>query len=105
MADTIGIKISSYPSVAECINIIRKHTGHSMSIIKNQISSNEYVVCVDYTDHEGIKKILSCYSDLKAAGIQAQLYELFDAPATEEFVRNLISTYDEISEELTKDQD
>ena len=70
--------------------------GEIVSAIKN----NEYVLCFDYDDDRGLKKIIACYKALRKAKIGAQLYEMDDEPTTLKFMENLNGTYRQISEDV-----
>lgn len=98
--DTIGLKIRTISSSAKMIAIIRKYSNSSMGKIKKSIQEREYVLLCSYTDRFGLKKIISCYDELKENGIEAEVYELDDEVTSIEFLRNLNSTYDEISDEI-----
>jgi len=101
MCDTVGIKIPKGTSIAKCVSIIKKiEPSLSISDINSRINNNEYVLSYDYTDNDGIKKIISCYEQLINLGINPTLFELDDEECSIELIKNLDNMYDEISDEI-----
>ena len=99
MSDNVGIKIIPENCSAKCISIIRGITAHSIGEIRNSISKGQYVVEYPYTDDEGVKLVIECYSQLEQAGIPVQLFE-HDRPTNIEMIKNLDGLYDEISAQV-----
>ena len=79
----IGLKVTDYTSLATCVTVIRKYRNASMEEIVSAINGNEYVLCFDYDDDEGLWKIIACYKALGKANIGAQLYEMDNEPSPE----------------------
>ena len=94
----IGLKIKSTPSMAKCIQILRKYNAVSMAEIKSAIDNNKYVLTCKYTSDSGVRKIRKCYDQLTKAGIIVEIYE-HDRITTRELISNLIETYHEIEVE------
>jgi hypothetical protein len=101
MCDTVGIKIPIGTPIAKCVPVIRKiDPSLSIANIISRINNNEYILSYDYTDSDGVKKIISCYEQLAGLGIKTTLFELDDEECSIEFIRNLDNMYDEISDEI-----
>lgn len=98
--DLIGLKIQKHNSIAKCINILRKYENQPMSVLKNRILKNEFVISCDYTDSEGLKKIIKCYEELISIETEVKIFELDGDPTTIDLLYNLDKTYDSISEEI-----
>ena len=105
-SDLVGIRIPMGTPVAKCVLVIRKvEPTLSISEINTRINNGDYVLSYDYTDGNGIKKIIECYEGLVALGINAKLYELDDDECDIELIRNLNNMYDEISDEIDAEMD
>ena len=100
--DTIGLKVMAPESIAKCIQIIRQFNTSPMSTIRERITHHEYVLVYSYTDRIGLKRIIQCYKKLESSGIVPEVYELDDEPSTIEFLEQLNTTYDEISDEIDR---
>ena len=98
--DTVGLKIAKYDSLSTVVSILRKYTDFSISEIMSRINNNDYVLLFDYTDHEGVKTIIKCYSELKDNSIEASLFEMDDEPTSIDLLNNLNQMYSEISDEV-----
>ena len=98
--DTIGLKIHAASATAKMIAIIRKYSDSPMGSISRRIREGDYVLLCSYTDRSGLKKIISCYDELKENGLKAEVYELDDEMTSIAFLRNLSGTYDDISDEI-----
>ena len=106
MNSTIGIKCIQNNISPSAIMIIRKYYNNEISIseIKEKIETNNYIYVCDYIDGNEIKKILQLYNELKKENIQCELYE-HDTKTTQDFLNNLIETYDEIDEEMEYEEE
>ncbi len=103
--ETVGIKIPKGSPIAKCVAIIRKiEPSLSISDISNRINNDEYVLCYDYTDDSGVKKIIKCYEGLIKLGITPVLYELDDEECDIEILKNLNNMYDEIDSEIDDEE-
>ena len=101
MCDTVGIKIPQGTPISKCVSVIRKiDPSLSIADISSRIAKNEYVLSYDYTDNDGVKRIISCYEQLIILGIQPRLYELDDEECDIEILKNLNTMYNEISDEI-----
>lgn len=98
--ETIGLKVQASVPAAKCISVIRKYDPSPMSVIRDRILRHEYLLVYSYTDRFALKKLIKCYKDLAAQGIEAELYELDDDPTTIDLLENLNRTYDEISDQI-----
>ncbi|MBR2751700.1 MAG: hypothetical protein IKD90_11285 [Clostridiales bacterium] len=74
--DNIGIKITHFTSLSKTIGILRKYRNDSMSTIKSDIESSDFVFACDYTDDEGLVKLINCYDELVACGCNVVIYDL-----------------------------
>ena len=74
--NNIGIKITHFTSLSKSIGILRKYRNDSMSVIKKDIESNDFVFACDYTDDEGLVKLINCYDELVASGCNVIIYDL-----------------------------
>lgn len=99
MNSNIGLKISNTAQLAKVVSIIRSYESLSIADIKQRISSNQYLLEYEYTDEDGLKKIINCYSKLEKTGISAQLYE-HDNPCDIQLLKNLNGMYKDISDQI-----
>jgi len=102
MNSTICIKIEPPCVSAKCISIVRKYCQLSIADIKNTITEGQAVLIVEYTDEDGLSKIIDCYNSLTDSGISAQLYE-HDRPTTISLMLNLLQMYKEISDQVDEE--
>ena len=104
--DSVGIKIPVGTPIAKCVSVIRKiEPALSISDISSRINNGDYVLSYDYTDNDGVKKIISCYEELTKLGISSTLFELDDEECDIELLKNLNNMYDEISDEIDAEMD
>ena len=95
----VGLKIKSTPSMAKTISIIRKYNPISMSEIKNQVETGEYVLAYPYTSTPGLRTIRRCYDELIKAGNEVEIYE-HDRLSSRELISNLIASNRQIEREV-----
>lgn len=98
----IGIKINEKNIPAKCIMIIRKYQNIPISVIKQRIESNQYIITCDYIDNEGIKLVLELYNELNSEGIICSLYE-HNNPTITEFLCNLLESYEKTKREVEEE--
>lgn len=74
--DNIGIKITEYNSLPNCISILRKYRNDSIGDIKKDVESNSFVFACEYTDDEGLIQLINCYDELVAIECKVIIYDL-----------------------------
>lgn len=102
MNSTIGIKVNRNAPLAKVAPIIRKYRPLSISDIKEKINTGEYIISCEYTDDIELNNILHCYRQLQSIGVSASLFE-HDRACDFQLLKNLSSTYKEISEMIDKE--
>lgn len=74
--DNIGIKITQCESLSKCIGVLRKYRTDSMSDIKRDIEACDFVFACEYTDDDGLVKLIKCYDELISKGCNVEIYDL-----------------------------
>ena len=98
MAD-LGIKIVSCNNIAAVVKILREYTTKSISEIKSAVANSEFVLeGASYNDDE-LDKLVDCYTKLKNAGIESEIYEDEDKISFE-ILTNLLQRNYEIQNEI-----
>lgn len=98
----VGIKLVGCSFTASCAKIIRRYKDISISDIKKIATDNDYLMCCDYVDADGIKKILSLHQDLEMANIPSVIYE-HGSVSSVEFLKNLLRSYEETAQQVQLD--
>ena len=95
MGRTAGIKTDRF--TAAPAKAVRENEDVSISEIKRRIEAGEFVCQGEVTDDEVLKRLLSLYSRLTAAGLKCQLYA-GDEPCEVQYFKNLLESYKETDE-------
>ena len=101
MSDQVRLKIPKDSPIARCITVIRKiEPSLSIADINSRIKNGECVLSYNYTDDDGIKKIIKCYEALSKHDITPRLFGLEDTECDIDFLRDLCGMCEEISDEI-----
>ena len=99
--DNVGLKIITKNEIAKCIKIVREYTNLSIGEIKEKIEKNDYVLEGSYVKEEDILLILKVNKQLLDNEIKTELYE-HNRKTSEELLKNLVNSYMNINEEISK---
>ena len=95
---SIGIKIDDSEVKAKVLFCVKNATSFSLSVAKEKISENEYLMLVDATDLDEIRKINAFKRELSELGVETTMF-LDDKEQIPEYFDNWVQTCEEASKE------
>ncbi|MGN0045807.1 MAG: hypothetical protein ACI37P_00580 [Eggerthellaceae bacterium] len=98
MEIAIGIKLASREVPAKACMTIKKHTGLSLSEIKQRATSRNYIFQCPVSDDDGLHLINSLKEELKKLGVETELYE-----AEHEVQSELFDNLEQLHKEIDRD--
>lgn len=104
MNPQVCITIPNDTSIAMAVKILKPIEAMPISEISQRIRNSEPLLSYDMAHSEGIQKIILCYESFKKQGITPELFE-HNRPTTIAFLRNLSTTYQEISDYVNAEMD
>ena len=102
--DNLGLKIVKYDSLSACIIILRKYRNDSMSDIKKDIETNDFIFACDYIDDDELLEMIKCYDELVDAGCSVEIYDL-GRIGSRELLCNLHESHVQIAKEVEEEID
>jgi len=91
--DTVGLKITSYTSIAPLVSIIRKYNGSPIGEIKAAIEQGGIIYEQDYDSLSGVRKVRKCYDELTKAGAVCEIFDEDEDIISREILSNLIASH------------
>lgn len=95
------LKIDNDSNKLKYVSIIRKNNGASIQDIKENIEDNKVVLECEYFDTDGLKVFKETMEALISKGATIQLFQ-DDREVQFDYIRNLISSYEQIAEDREK---
>ena len=95
---SIGIKIDDSEVKAKVLFCVKNTTSLSLSVAKQKISEDEYLMLIDAANLEDVKKINAFKRELSELGVETTMF-LDDEEQVPEYFDNWEQTCEEISRE------